>query len=221
MPSHLKYFVGSRDFKSAIMSNMKLNWTLEKVFPWIMVIIGIIGLTSSLILTHDTLAINANPNYVPSCNINPIVSCGNVISYKGDNIFGLPYPFYGVAAFSVVVTLGVSLLANAKFKKWFWLSFQTVVTLGLAAAYAMLLKSIYSIHALCPFCLTIDVATTTLFWYTTLYNADHGLIDKRFPNNRWYKLIRKHHLDILILWILVLAVAIIKHFWYYYGKHFF
>ena len=202
------------------MSQVKTSWNLERALPWLLIVIGIIGLVSSLILTHDTLAINANAHYVPSCNLNPIVSCGSVISHKGDTIFGLPYPFYGVAAFAAVVTLGVGLVAKAKFQKWFWLAFQTVVTLGLGSAYLMLLKSIYQIHALCPFCLTVDVATTTLFWYTTLYNADRGLIDARLPKNRWYKLVRKHHLDLLLLWFLILAVAIIKHFWYYYGKHF-
>ena len=200
---------------------MQKNWTLKKVYPWLIVIVGLVGLVASLILTHDTLAISANPNYIPSCNINPIISCGNVINYKGDDIFGLPYPFYGVAAFAAATTVGVALLAGAQFKKWFWLSYQTAVTLGLAGAYLLLLKSIYRIHALCPFCLSVDVVTTVLFWYTTLYNADRGLIDKRLPNNRWYKLLRKHHLDILILWLLALAVAIIKHFWYYYGKHLF
>ena len=202
------------------MAGMKSSWTLERIYPWLLLVLGIIGLLASLTLAHDTLAISQNSHYVPSCNLNPIISCGNVINYKGDSVFGLPYPYYGIAAFAVVITLGAALLAKAKFQKWFWLAFQAVVTLGLASAYLMLLKSIYSIHALCPFCLSVDVATTALFWYTTLYNADHGLIDKRLPSNRWYKLLRKHHFDILLLWLIVLAIAIIKHFWYYYGKHF-
>jgi uncharacterized membrane protein len=203
------------------MTGVKLNWTLTKVFPWLLVIAGIIGLFASFTLSYDTLAIHSNPNYIPSCNLNPVISCGDVITFKGDSIFGLPYPFYGIAAFAVVLTIGVGMLANAKFSKWFWLSYQTFLTLGLAGAYYLLLKSIYQIHALCPYCLTIDVVTTTLFWYSTLFNADKGLIDKRLPSNRWYKLIRKHHLDILILAFVILAAAIIKHFWYYYGKHLF
>ena len=94
------------------MSQVKTSWNLERTIPWLLIVIGIIGLVSSLVLTHDTLAINANAHYVPSCNLNPIVSCGSVISHKGDTIFGLPYPFYGVAAFAAVVTLGVGLMAK-------------------------------------------------------------------------------------------------------------
>lgn len=177
------------------------------------------GLAASFILAHDTLAINHNPNYVPSCNINPIISCGDVITFKGDSIFGLPYPFYGIAAFAVLVTTGVGMLAGGKFKRWFWATLQAFMSVGIVGAYYLLIKSMFLIHALCPYCLSVDVVTTTLFWYTTLYNADQGLFGSRVQASRYYKWVRKHHLDILILWFIALAAFILNHFWYYYGKH--
>ncbi len=197
---------------------MKAKLNLENVFPWLLIAGGIIGLLASLILAHDTLSIAQNPHYVPSCNLNPVVSCGDVITFKGDSIFGLPYPFYGVAAFGALIASGAGVIAKAKFHKWYWLTMQAFMTLGITGAYYLLIKSMYQIHALCPFCLSVDVATTTLFWYTTLFNIDNGHFGKT-KDSPAYKWIRKHHLDILVLWFILAIAFILHHFWYYYGKH--
>lgn len=196
------------------------KFVLKQAFPYILLACGLAGLIASLILTHDTLAISHNAHYVPSCNLNPVLSCGTVINANGDKILGLPYPFYGIGVFSVLIACGGGMLAGAKYKRWYWLTFQTFVTLGTIGAYALFLKSVYSIHALCPFCLSVDVATTTLFWYTTLYNLDNKVINlKQAWAKNLYKKIRAHHLDLLIFWFIIVIAFILHHFWYYYGKH--
>jgi len=35
-----------------------------------------------------------------------------------------------------------------------------------------------------------------------------------------YAWVRQHHLDILVLWFIIIIGFILKHFWYYYGKGF-
>ncbi|HSS23325.1 MAG TPA: vitamin K epoxide reductase family protein, partial [Mycobacterium sp.] len=42
---------------------------------WWVLIAGVIGLFASMTLTVEKIKILLNPSYVPSCNINPIVSC--------------------------------------------------------------------------------------------------------------------------------------------------
>jgi uncharacterized membrane protein len=194
--------------------------SLKSLFPYLIVVGGLLGLIASLILTHDTLAILKNPNYVPSCNLNPVLSCGDVINTPGDTILGLAYPFYGIGVFMLLIGAGVGMLAGAKYKRWYWLTFQTLMTLGVVGAYYLLIKSVYTIHALCPFCLSIDVIVTTLFWYTSLYNLDNKVIKlKNKRLNSVYSWVRKHHLDLLVLWFLIVIGLLLKHFWYYYGKH--
>jgi uncharacterized membrane protein len=194
--------------------------TLDKVFPFLLIIGGAIALFASFILTHDTLSIDKNPHFIPSCNLNPVLSCGDVITAKGDTILGLPYPFYGIAVFAVLIALGASLLAGAKFKKWYWQTYEALLALGTIGAYYLLFKSMYTIHALCPFCLSVDVATTTIFWYSTLYVIDNKTINlKGKRSKKIYSFVRAHHLDILILWFILVIAFILHHFWYYYGKH--
>ena len=202
------------------MQSAKLS--LPKVFPYLLLIGGLIGLFASLTLSYDTFKASQNAHYIPSCNLDPILNCGNVINTAGDTIFGLPYPYYGIGAFAILITVGSAMLAGAKFKRWYWLSFQAGVSFGFIGAYLLLLKSVYKIHSLCPYCLSVDVVITTLFWYVTLYNIDQKHL--RLPKGKATQLAgwaRRHHLDILILWFVIMIGLILKHFWYYYKNHLF
>ncbi len=199
---------------------MSKNITLSKVFPFIVIVMAVIGLLASFALTYDTLSIAHNPNYKPSCNLNPVISCGDVINTRGDNIFGLPYPYYGIAAFATLLTVGVTMLAGGKPNKYYWRAFLVVSGLGVIGAYALLLKSVFKIHALCPFCLSVDVATTTIFWYALLYIVDNKyLVLNNTTFKKIYPFIRRHHLDILLFWFILVIAFLLNHFWYYYGKH--
>lgn len=194
---------------------------LSRVLPWMLVIGGIIGILCSLILTYDQIRIWENPNYTPACNLNPIVSCGNVINSKQGDVFGIPGPFFGLLAFPVLVTIGVAIVAGAKFKRWFWAGLEIGAIGGLASALLLFFISLYRVHALCPFCLTVDAVVYTLFWYITLYNIETEVITvPKGWGERAAVWMRKHHLDLLVLWFLIIIVYTLKHFWYYYGHYF-
>lgn len=195
--------------------------TLKKALPWILVIGGIIATYCAFILSQDKFKIAENPNFIPSCNLNPVIACGSVMKSSQSRALGFPNPFLGLSGYAAVVTIGVGMLAGAKFKRWFWL----VINVGLVLAAIflgwLLFQSLYSIHALCPYCLTVDAATLPILWYVTLYNIDQKNI--RLPKGkpqRAYGWIRRHHLDILVLIYIVLIAFILHHFWYYYGRYF-
>jgi hypothetical protein len=68
--------------------------------------------------------------------------------------------------------------------------------------------------------MVVWVVTITSFWYVTLYNIDQKHI--KLPAGKLhqaYGWMRRHHLDLLVLWLLVITGLILKHFWYYYGHH--
>src|SRR5882757_3410775 len=92
--------------------------TLPKALPYILVIGGIIGLISSFVISYDKIKLLENPSYQPSCNLNPIISCGSVMKSWQGSAFGFPNPWIGLVAFGVLITIGMSLLAGAKFKRW-------------------------------------------------------------------------------------------------------
>jgi len=192
---------------------------LARWFPYLLLIVGVVGIICSLILTYDQIQVWKDPNYTPSCSLNPIISCGSVIDSGQGDIFGIPAPFFGLLMFPVLATVGVAMLAGAKFKKWFWWLVQLGAIGGFAWALGLFLLSVFKIHALCPFCLTVDVFVYLFAWYATLYNIEQKLFVLHGVWDRIAVFSRKHHLDILVFWYVLIAAFILQHFWYYFGKH--
>ena len=193
--------------------------TFGGVLPYILIIGGVIGIICSLVLIYDQIRIWETPNYIPACNLNPVVSCGNVINSKQGDIFGIPGPIWGLIAFPVLLTTGVVMLAGAKLKRWYWQGLEAGAAVGAVFALWLFILSLYKVHALCPFCLTVDAVVYTSFWYITLANLRAGHI---FAGRRWQPVITfltRHHIDILILWFLIIFIWVMHHFWYYYGHH--
>jgi uncharacterized membrane protein len=201
----------------------KRKLTLEKVLPYLLILTGIVGTICSFIISYEKLKLLENAGYQPSCNLNPIISCGSVMKSWQGSAFGFPNPWIGLVGFGILLTIGAGMLAGAKFKRWFWIGLQVGLTLALIFLGWLLYESIYQIHALCPYCLTVDIVTIFTFWYTTLYNLQTGAI-KLPGGRRWQafgKFLRNHHLDILVLVYLIIIFLIFNHFWYYFGSHLF
>jgi len=193
--------------------------SVDKSYPYILIITGVIGIASSFFLSVDKFKILQNPAYKPSCNLNPILACGDVLKTHQGSAFGFPNPFIGLAAFAVFVTIGMGMLAGAKYKKWFHQGLQLGTILGLAFISWLFYQSLYKIHALCPWCMAVWTIVIISFWYTLLFNIDHGFI--KLPKNlkAYYPKVRKVHLEIILIFFLVLTLFILNHFWYYFGKH--
>src|SRR5258708_21690663 len=111
------------------------NLTLEKALPYILIIGGIIGFYCAFVLSLDKIKILENPHFIPSCNLNPVLSCGSVMQSKQANAFGFPNPFIGLGTFPAVIVVGGAMLAGAQMKRWFWLILEAGLVFGLAFAY--------------------------------------------------------------------------------------
>lgn len=193
--------------------------TFAKVLPYIFIIAGVIGLAMAFIIMYEKLQLANNPGYIPSCNLNPVISCGSVMKSKQSNAFGFSNPIVGLAAFPVLITTGVVLLSGAKLKRWYYLGLEAGTIFGIGFTHWLFFESVYRIHALCPYCMVVWIMTITTFWYTTLYNIQAGNIRVKGKLKIFTNFLARHHLDILILWLIIIAALILKHFWYYYGHY--
>lgn len=192
---------------------------LAPLMPYILVIGGVIGLICSFIISYDKLKIVEDPAFVPGCTLNPVISCGSVMRSWQGSVFGFPNPWIGLAGFSILITVGMAMLAGGRFKRWFWACFELGMVLGLGFAYWLLGQSVYRIKALCPYCLTVDAVMTIMFWYATLYviREGHLPLPRRLIGVADFA--RRYHLEILVIWILLLTALILQHFWYFYGQY--
>jgi uncharacterized membrane protein len=151
--------------------NIFKNLSFQKVFPWVLIIGGVIGLTASGILTIEKINIAADPNYNPSCSISPIVACSPVIASDQASAFGFPNPFLGLAGFGMVWAVGMMVLAGAKnLKKWFWLAFQAGSLFGIFFIGWLIYHSLYEIGKLCIYCMLVWSVTIPIFWSTLAFN---------------------------------------------------
>jgi len=198
------------------------NRSLTKTLPYMLMVGGVVGLACAFILSQDKLKLVQDPGASLGCSLNPVIACGNVIKSTQGHAFGFPNPFLGLAGYAAVATIGVAMTAGAVFKRWFWLLVEGGLLLATIFLGWLLFQSMYSIHALCPYCLAVDAVTLPMVWYVTLYNFDQGYL--RLPEGKLrntYGWVRRHHLDLLVLSYLLIIAWILKHFWYYYGKHLF
>ena len=145
-----------------------------KTTPWLLLFSGIIGLFAAFTLTQDKISILEDPNFVPSCSINPVLSCGSVIVTEQASIFGFPNPIIGLITYSVVITLAVLLLSRVVLPAWVWLGLNLGSLGGLAFVVWLVFQSLYVIDALCPFCMVAWVGTILIFWISTAENAKAG-----------------------------------------------
>ncbi|GGF39916.1 vitamin K epoxide reductase family protein [Subtercola lobariae] len=141
-----------------------------------LIVAGVLGFVASFALTLEKIETLINPAYVPSCNISVLVSCGpNMASWQG-SLFGFPNPIIGVASFAMVVVVGVSILAGARFARWYWMLFNLGIVLALIFVIWLMGQSIFVLGTLCPYCMVVWVVVIALFWYVTVFNLKEGNI---------------------------------------------
>lgn len=139
-----------------------------------MLVFAVASLVASFVLSIDALTLAADPGAQLACDVSSTLSCGKVAQSWQAQIFGFPNAYLGLVAEPVVITLAVAALGGVRFPRWFMFGAQTMYTLGLAFAYFLFSQSMFIIHALCPWCLLITVATTVVFAELTHVNIREG-----------------------------------------------
>ena len=129
---------------------------------WWLLIAGVIGLASSVTLTVEKIDILADPGYVPSCNFNPILSCGSVMITPQASLLGFPNPLLGIAGFTVVVVAGVLAVTKVPLPQWFWIGLAAGILVGAVFVHWLIFQSLYRIGALCPYCMVVWAVVMTL-----------------------------------------------------------
>ncbi|MBM4569032.1 Vitamin K epoxide reductase [Rhodococcus hoagii] len=198
---------------SAPSSRSDLSFT--RALPWLLLIGGLIGLVSSSVLTVEKIRLLTDPAYVPSCSLNPVLSCGSVMSVEQASVFGFPNSLLGIAGFAVVAATGAGMLAGARFARWYWLAMQTGVTAAAAFVHWLIFQSLYMIGALCPYCMVVWAVTVPIFWYVTLRNLHHGTFTRPIQSDAVTA--AGNHLLLVTAWFLAVAALILHRFYSYWS----
>ncbi|MFD7242056.1 vitamin K epoxide reductase family protein [Streptomyces massasporeus] len=147
-----------------------------RAFALLLVVTGAAGLLASWIITLDKFKLLEDPDFTPGCSLNPVVSCGSVLESDQAEVFGFPNPMLGLVAYGVVICVGLSLLAGARFPRWYWLAFDAGCLFGVGFVTWLQFESLYRINALCLWCCLAWAATIPLFWYVTSFAVRQGFL---------------------------------------------
>jgi uncharacterized membrane protein len=177
---------------------------------WVL-IAGAVGLAAALTLTIEKIQILINPDYVPSCSINPVLSCGSVMITPQASAFGFPNPLIGIVSFTVVVVTGVLAVAKVPLPRWYWAGLAVGTLLGVAFIHWLIFQSLYRIGALCPYCMVVWAVTIPLL----VVVASIALAPQL--ENGVARFVHQWRWSLVTLWFTALILMILVRFWNYWS----
>jgi uncharacterized membrane protein len=181
---------------------------------WWVLIAGVIGLFASMTLTVEKVQILLNPLYIPSCNLNPVLSCGSVMATPQASLLGFPNPLIGITSFTVVVVSGVLAVAKVSLPQWYWMGLSAATALGAGFVHWLIFQSLYRIGALCPYCMVVWAITIPLLVvvasiaFRPVYENGESAVAQTLYRWRW---------SITALWFTAVLLLILTRFWDYWS----
>lgn len=196
--------------------------TVQQALPYIFIICGVIGLVGSVDLTYEKIRVLEDPSHIPACSLNPIISCGSVMNSSQANIMGMPNTVLGLIAFAMLIAFGFVLLAlrdrDRALKRWIWICAQLAATGGVLGVHYLIYESVFTIHAICPWCFVTWLVTILIFWAVTVYNfrqQNFGRLHNHLANIS--DAVQLNAVSVLALWYLCIFGLLLIKFWYYWS----
>jgi uncharacterized membrane protein len=180
---------------------------------WALAVSGLVGLAAAFTLLVEKVALLADPTYVPSCSLNPVLSCGSVMNTPQASAFGFPNPILGIVGFTALLTIGVVLATRATLPNWVWWGIQAGTTFGVVFVHWLIFTSLYRIGALCPYCMVVWVATIAGFVTSTAHNVR----SRRLPVPARLRGLTAYAPTVVVVWVVAIVALAAVRFWEYWS----
>lgn len=128
-------------------------------------IASLLSFIAAAIITVEKIELLINPNHIPSCSINPFISCGPIMESWQASLFILPNPVIGMVGFALLCLI-MFLSLFTKLPKWVWLSTFIGVSLAFIFIIWLISQSLFVIGALCVYCIFVWAMMVLIFWLT-------------------------------------------------------
>ena len=142
----------------------------------ILVVAGIVGAVSTFILVMERLALYTDPQHKTSCDISPFISCGSVMASWQAKLFGFPNQFIGIVAFTIILLTAALFISRVVLPRWYWVALYAGTTLGMTMIVWLWYQSLYSIGALCLYCMAVWSVMIPLWILMTRYVSAKGYL---------------------------------------------
>jgi uncharacterized membrane protein len=152
--------------------------------PVMLVVAGVFGLVAAMALTLDKIALLEDPSARLGCNFSVLIGCSTNLNSAQGEVFGFPNSLLGLVFWPAIATVGVALLAGARFPRWLWMLLTTGVTGAFSLVVWFVSQSLFVLHGLCPWCMVTWAVTIPLFWVVVLHCLKSGVLPAPAPVQR-------------------------------------
>ncbi|MDO3638740.1 vitamin K epoxide reductase family protein [Mycolicibacterium arseniciresistens] len=177
---------------------------------WVL-IAGVLGLAAAVTLTVEKVELLIDPSYVPSCSLNPVLSCGSVMTTPQASAFGFPNSLMGIVAFTVVLMTGVLAVAKVSLPRWYWMGLAAGTLAGTVFVHWLIFQSLYRIGALCPYCMVVWAVTIPLLVVVS------SIALRPAQGNAFARAVHQWRWSLVALWFTGLILLILERFWDYWS----
>lgn len=190
--------------------NKFLNYIKEHYLGLIVIFFGICGTIAAFSLLRDRIQYYIDPNFVPACNINPLLDCGSVMRSRWASIFGFPNTMIGLMTYPLSIFTGIIMIANKENNKFLMRGTLILSGIGVILNILLLYTSAFLIGALCPWCLLAGTATSNVFFGILTHSIQKGyLTDDAQKQEKLNKLIKNgFNIKLIILYYILIGLFV-------------
>lgn len=199
----------------------KSSWRHSSVWVYgLYMLFSLVALLASFVLAAEALYSARHPGATLGCDINGTLSCSAVAqSWQAEIIhigrYSYPNAYFGIAAESVFVAVGVVGMTGVRLPRWFSIAWWWGGLAALGYSYWLTSQSLFVINALCPWCLTLMFMTTLQFLtltHATVVLCGEPLEDGRLSGlRRFLDDLYRPNIDLLVDlgWVMIVVIVIL------------
>jgi uncharacterized membrane protein len=170
---------------------MKIQFS-RKFLAGLVIAGGFFGLIAAFVITTNKIELLKNPNFVPTCTINPWLDCGKVMQSKWGSLFGFPNSLIGLMVYALALWTGVILWFQKDLNPKFLKLCAFISGVGFVGNNVLTYISSSIIFSLCPWCLLAHTATMLVFFSLLTYLiTTKQLFKNETKSEKWYSRINK------------------------------
>lgn len=179
------------------------------VYAILLFISGAVGLLASLILTLDKIEILKNPDFIPACSINPVLTCTSAMSSVQSETFGIPNSIIGIILFTALLVVSGLLFFGVKYSKPILASMLVASIAGFIFTTYLILQSVLVLHIICPWCFTVWIVSPIILFAT--YRLYRKMVATG-KSSRTLIFLDRHSGFLLAVWYALLLILLVFAF---------
>ncbi|ATG51844.1 hypothetical protein CFK38_10155 [Brachybacterium vulturis] len=146
----------------------------QRVTGLVLLIGALVGWIGSLELQVGKEFLLANPGASLACDVNPFISCGNVMMTWQSSALGIPNMAIGLGGFAIMGAIGALMASGTRLPTWCRWARLGGITFAFGYVHFLAISTIFVIGALCPWCMVIWTVTAPMFFATLAHTIESG-----------------------------------------------